>query len=138
MYLVTPPSSHSLTYSPNFSTDFSPSPQSFTVSSPTSLSLLLSWTLIFPVITPNSFSIQYTINKLSGALPATTDITLTIALDDTDLTIEDDGGTYSYLLQGLTYYTEYTFTLSTVYGNSTSDTVTTSTTTTEGSKYTYQ
>ena len=59
-------------------------------------------------------------------------------MNDIDLTIEDDGGSYSYLLQELTYYTEYTFTLSTVYGNSTSDTVTTSTITTpEGSKYIY-
>ena len=65
-----------------------------------------------------------------------TEITLAIALDDTDLTIGSNGE-YSYSLEGLTHYTQYTFTLSTVYGDITSDSVTASITTSEGGKRTY-
>ena len=117
-----------------FSTEFSPSPEAFTVSEPTSMSLALSWTVPFSQVTPNSFSISYTVDKLTGTLPAMTSVSLSIAIGDADLDTTDNAS-FRYVLGGLTAYTKYTFNLSSVYGASTSSVVSTTGTTSEACKF---
>ncbi|CAI8003311.1 Usherin, partial [Geodia barretti] len=110
--------------------EFSPSPEEFTVSGPTSTSLTLSWTVPFSQVTPNSFSISYTVDKLTGTPPAIPSGSLSIAINDTDLDTADNAN-FSYVLGGLTAYTEYTFNLSSLYGASTSSVVSATGTTSE-------
>ena len=63
----------------------------------------------------------------------TTD-SLSIIIGDADLVTTDNYENFSYILGDLTAYTEYSFNLSSVYGNAISDVVSASGTTSEASK----
>ena len=98
------------------------------------MSLTLSWTVPFSQVTPNNFSISYTVDKLTGTPPAIPSGSLSIPINDTDLDTTDNAN-FSYVLGGLTAYTEYTFNLSSLYGASTSSVVSATGTTSEASKF---
>ena len=115
-----------------YHTEFSPSPESFSISNETPTSLNLSWSIPFPQVVPDSFSLDYDINKLSGAPATTTTDSLTIDISNTSVT--DNGGSFSYLLEELTAHTEYSFSLSSNYGSSTSAPITASAVTDQDSK----
>ena len=102
------------------------------VSSPTPSSLTLSWSIVFPDVNPINFSLSYTINKLSGVPPAATTGSLLIPYTDAVDAINDKS--FSYVLGDLTPYTEYTFSLSSVYVNGTSTSLSASGNTSEDSK----
>ena len=113
--------------------DYSPSPESFVISAVTSFSLTLSWTIPFHEVAPDSFSLSYTINKYTGAAPTTANDSLSIPYNDTGLSVTGVMN-FSYVLGGLTAYTEYSFSLASVYGSAVSSEVDASANTTEGSK----
>ena len=79
---------------------------------------------------PDNFSINYTINKLTG-MPASSDFN-SLNLNVSELMPNE--GNFSYTLDGLTPYTDYSFTLSSLYDLTMSDVVSTSATTSEAGK----
>ena len=117
-----------------FCTDFAPSPRLFSAAQPTSTSLNLSWTILYPEVTPNKYCLNHTLIKLSGAPATTTNGTVDIYHNDTGLVVTN-GNEYSYVLGDLLPYTEYTFSLVSAYGATVkSDEVTASANTSESSK----
>ena len=110
-------------------TEFSPSPESFSISNESPTSLNLSWSIPFPQVVPDNFTLDYDINKLSGALATTTTVSLTI-----NTSLMENGEKFSYLLEELTAHTEYSFNLSSNYGSSTSAPITASANTSQDSK----
>ena len=115
-----------------YHTEFSPSPESFSISNESPTSLNLSWSVLFPHVEPDNFSINYDINKLSGAPATTTPVSLTTDISDTSLM--ENGENFSYLLEGLTAHTQYSFSLSSNYNSSTSAPITASAVTDQDSK----
>ena len=119
---------------PIFASDFSPSPEQFFISTPSPTSLNLSWTVPFHQVVPNSFTVSYTINRLSGTEPSPNSDTFTIASDN-DTSLRKTDGMYSYLLdEGLTAHTHYSFSLSSTYGTAMSKQVNATATTSEDSE----
>ena len=93
----------------------------------------LSWTIPFSQVMPDSFSLNYNINKLSGSPASQTTDSLTL-INGVDANLMANGGSFSYLLEGLTAYTEYSFSLSSNYSSSISDPVAVTATTDQDSK----
>ena len=79
---------------------------------------------------PDNFSIDYTINKLTG-MPASSNFnSLNLIASELMPTV----GNFSHRLYGLTPYTNYSFSLSSLYDLTMSDVVSTSATTSEAGK----